>query len=108
MEDYIKNQKMSAKSVKDYCESVEDIMKIARFVGLNLLDKDYKRFNKMSLALVADILGFLIVSAYCIHEFIGNLEKLVFCSLFLGFSIQVKIIVNLNALKFSFFLTDGF
>jgi hypothetical protein len=82
---------MPQSSVAIYSEALELAMKVGRFVGLNVLDEDYRPVNVMSMVIVLDLITFTMVTVYCCFEYYGNLEKIVFCIVNYGFVIQVEI-----------------
>lgn len=84
-------QTMAIKSVEIYYEALDFLMKRAKLLGLNILDQHYKQVNILSMFVLLDAITYTLVTIYCVFEFSGDLEKLVFCLVTYGFAIQVRI-----------------
>lgn len=91
-------EKMSSNSVEIYLKAIEFLGKRGGLLGMNIIQPEYKLINFKSLLVILDTITYTLVTIYCMFEFAGDLERMVFCLVTYGFGIQVsfKSQMNLN------------
>lgn len=80
---------MAIKSVEIYEEALSYLNKRGKLIGLAIMEKNYEMINFITMVVLLDAITYTMVTIYCLIEFAGNLEKLVFCLVTYGFGIQV-------------------
>lgn len=82
--------KMAVRSVEIYSEALQFLRKRGALLGLDFFCSKYKFWNPLVVGIVLDVITYTLITVYCIIEFFGDLEKLVFCMVTYGFGIQVR------------------
>jgi hypothetical protein len=81
---------MSSLSVENYKKSLKYLGKRGALLGINILAPGYKAISAFSIFTTLDLITSTMVAIYCVHEFMGDLEKLTFLQVTFGFAFQVS------------------